>query len=132
MDNGDNPDDGVIDEEGTVAGGWWPAEGGSRQPERRASERVAFTVRVQLVPPDGKVRLCETIDLGLGGLFLRTSSDVPEVGQLVEIELATHGVTFDGEVVRHGSDDKLCFAVRFVNLDNKLREALRKLVGAED
>jgi hypothetical protein len=125
--------DEVDHEENTLVGGWWqPPDGGAPRPEKRKHERVGYKARVQLVPPDGKIYPCESIDLGAGGVFLRLTDPklkVPTMGQFVEVEFPDEGATFDGEVIRHGEVEQKSFAVRFVNLDHKLRQVLRKMIG---
>jgi hypothetical protein len=120
-------------DEDTVAGGWWqPPDGGPPRREKRRHERVGYVARVELVPPDGSVYPCESIDLGAGGVFLKlTSPDltIPPLKQLVEVEFPDVEATFDGEVIRHGEVEQKSFAVRFVNLDHRLRQVLGKMLG---
>jgi hypothetical protein len=111
----------------TLSGGWWQPD----EPERRAHPRVAFLARVNLVSQDSQTFTCEAVDLGVGGMFLQTTRVIPEEGQLVEIELPAEAVTFDAEVVRQDTQ-RFGFAVRFINLDTRLRAVLQRLIEEQE
>lgn len=116
----------------TVAGGWWqPMDGSEPQPERRAHPRVPFDAYVRLIPPDGAVHKCEAVNLSLGGVLLQKTEPggIPELGQMVEVEIVDDQISLDGIVVRVESSEPR-FAVQFVNLDTERRQYLAEAVGA--
>jgi hypothetical protein len=116
----------------TVAGGWWqPADGGEPQPERREHPRVPFDALVHLIPPDGTVHRCQAVNLSLGGVLLHKTEpgDIPDLGQMVEVEVVDEEISLEGLVVRVEKNEPR-FAVQFVNLDARRREYLAGAVGA--
>lgn len=131
----------------TVSGGWWSTdqqaddenadgENTKREPgkpsDRRAHPRVAFSAQVELIPPDGAVHECQAVNLSLGGVLLEKTNPgpLPELGQMVVIEIPKDEVALDAVVVRVEADTRR-FAGQFVNLDNPLREYLKDAVGVE-
>jgi len=119
--------------EETRAGGWWAHERGEPQPEKRATPRVAYHAVLRLVPADGASYDCESRNLSLGGILLYQTDPrpLPQVGQLVELELLAGAgtVVIGGEVVRHAHEDEDGdFAVRFIELDARVRERLSAMI----
>jgi Tfp pilus assembly protein PilZ len=101
----------------------------------RFPAEVPVDCRVDTDPTNGEHVVSRTLDLGAGGVFVR--SDVsPPIGTRVQLVIGPLGddpsetFTVEGEVARvHGTDDAAGFAVRFDNKTgdtSRLRNLLRR------
>ena len=126
--SGDLPpfDAGESQDDSTLAGGWWQP---GKSDDRREHPRFTFVARLSLIPATGVVIICETLDVSLGGIQLRTPDKEPlPIDQFIDVTLVAAGIqlSMSGIVARHGEDG--AFGVRFIDLESQQRETLRTIV----
>ncbi len=104
------------------------------QIERRKFPRIPYGAWVEDLTKAESIQFYLAKDLSMGGLLLLASAP-PEIGNKVHLRLIVENeprvMSIDGEVIRHATvdDNKMAFAVRFLNLDSDQQIFLEELIA---